>query len=284
MPGIEPPVVSPRTLADALVLMATAPHRPVAGGTDLMVQLAADASEPPERIIDLWQLDELRRIRLEPDELIVGALTTHMDLRRASLVRERLPALAEAAATVGAIQIQHRGTIGGNICNASPAGDLLPVLLAADAAFVLGSTRGEREVPADAFWVAYRSTALAPDELLLRIRVPLPRDRRIRFWKVGTRRAQAISKVVLALAYRVDGDAWRDVRVAVGSVAPTPVRARATEAILEGGLPDASLAERAVAALTNELRPIDDVRSTADYRRTVSGRVLYQLLREERGW
>jgi CO/xanthine dehydrogenase FAD-binding subunit len=278
------PVVSPRSLDEAYAILATAPHRPVAGGTDLMVQLAADVAEPPERVLDLWHLDELRGIEPADTELVVGALTTFTELRRSSLVRTRMPALAEAAATIGALQIQNRGTIGGNACNASPAGDSLPVLLAADASFVLGGPRGERTVSAADFWVAYRRTALAPDELLLRVRIPLPGRRRMRFRKIGTRQAQAISKVVMALAYREDGGVWRDVRLALGSIAPTPVRVAETEAVLEGAAPRRTTADHAAAVLAREISPIDDVRSTAEYRRAVSARVLHRILREEGGW
>ena len=200
--------------------------------------------------------------------------------------------LVEAAATIGAAQIQNRGTLGGNVANASPAGDTLPVLLAADATFVLGSARGERTVPASEFWPAYRQTALAPDELLLRIRVPLLAGRELRFRKVGTRRAQSISKVVVALGWR-DGSAgeplapasaWTDVRLALGSVAATPIRASATEAALEGRPPTPETADQAAETLAAELHPIDDVRSTAEYRRLVAARVLHRLIREAGGW
>lgn len=276
--------ISPRSLEEAFAHLAEAPHRPMAGGTDLMVQLAADAVEPPERVLDLWRLDELRGIAEDDGGLLIGALTTHTQLRRSALVQALLPALADAAATVGAAQIQNRGTLGGNVCNASPAGDTLPVLLAADTSFELGGPRGTRTVEAADFWPAYRRTALAPDELLLRVRVPLPAGRRVRFRKVGTRRALAISKVVMALAWREDGGVWRDVRVALGSVAPTPVRAAETESVLEGAAPRATVADHAASVLAREIRPIDDVRSTADYRRAVGARVLHRLLREEGGW
>jgi CO/xanthine dehydrogenase FAD-binding subunit len=282
--NVEPPVVTPGTLAEAYAIMATGIHRPVAGGTDLMVQLAADVAEPPERVIDLWRLDELRGIDYDGYEVSIGALTTHTQLRQSPVVRARLPALAEAAATVGAAQIQNRGTIGGNIVNASPAGDTLPVLLAVDASFTLGSSAGERVLRASDFWTAYRRTALRPDELLVRVGFPVERHRHTRFRKVGTRQAQAISKVVIALSYRDDGRVWRDVRLALGSVAATPIRARGTEAILEGSAPGEARADHAAAVLAEELAPIDDVRSTADYRRAVSARVLHRLLREQGGW
>jgi CO/xanthine dehydrogenase FAD-binding subunit len=264
--------------------MASGGYRPVAGGTDLMVQLAADVGEPPVAVIDLWRLGELRGIGYDGYEVSIGALTTFTELRSNTVIRARLPALAEAAATIGAAQIQNRATIGGNICNASPAGDSLPVLLAVDALFDLGAASAERTIPAREFWTAYRQTALRPDELLLRVRFPVERYRHTRFRKVGTRRAQAISKVVMALSYQEDGGVWRNVRLALGSVAPTTVRARQTEGVLEGAAPRESVADHAAAVLAGELQPIDDVRSTADYRRSVSARVLHRLLREEGGW
>jgi len=282
--AIEPPVVSPATLSEALELMSEHEYRPLAGGTDLMVQLEADVAEPPAAVLDLSRLSELKGVNTDGYEVTVGALTTYTGLRHSPVLSARLPALAEAAATVGAAQIQNRGTIGGNICNASPAGDSLPVLLAVDATFDVGSVAGERSVPAREFWTGYRQTSLRDDELLLRIRFPVERARRTRFRKVGTRAAQAISKVVIALSYRDDEGTWRDVRLALGSVAPTTIRATATEAVLEGTRPGESVAAAAAATLAGEIAPIDDVRSTADYRRSVSARVLHRLLREEGGW
>jgi CO/xanthine dehydrogenase FAD-binding subunit len=283
---VEPPIVTPRSLADAYAILAEAPHRAIAGGTDVMVQLTGELGPVPDRMVDLWRLDELRGIALEGDALVLGALTTFTDIRRSPLCLQVVPALVDAAATIGAAQIQNRATIGGNAMNASPAGDSLPVFLAADAEFVAGSARGERRIPASAFWVAYRSTAVEPDELLLRVRIPLVGHRDIRFRKVGTRRAQAISKVVMALARREPepGGTWSDVRLALGSVADRPIRAAATEAVLEGAAPSQATADRAADTLAGELRPIDDVRSTADYRRMVAARVLHRLVREAGGW
>jgi xanthine dehydrogenase small subunit len=283
---VEPPVVSPASLPEAYAQLARSPITPIAGGTDLMVALTGELGQPPERMLDLWHLNELRGIALDGDSVVLGALTTYTEIRRSALCREHLPALVEAAATIGAAQIQNRGTIGGNAANASPAGDTLPLLLALDASLACGSARGEREVAATAFWPAYRRTALAPDELLLRIRFPLAPRRVTRFRKVGTRRAQSISKVVMALGYRdASGDGpWTDVRLALGSVAPTPIRASATEAALEGQPPTPETADRAVATLAAELHPIDDVRSTAEYRRLVAARVLHRLIREAGGW
>ena len=289
---IEPPVTSPNDLDAAYAALAAAPAdapaRPIAGGTDLMVALTGELGEPPASVVDLWAIDALRGIALDGDALSLGALTTYTDIRRSALCREHVPALVDAAATIGAAQIQNRGTLGGNIANASPAGDTLPVLLAADAVFVLGSVRGEREVAAAEFWTAYRQTALAPDELVVRIRIPLAANRDMRFRKVGTRRAQSISKVVLAAAWRSvpggPGGTWHDVRVALGSVAATPIRARATEAVLEGRAPNPETADLAAETLARELSPIEDVRSTAEYRRLVAARILHRAIREAGGW
>jgi CO/xanthine dehydrogenase FAD-binding subunit len=292
---IEPPVQSPGSLQEAFRILAEAPSdapvRPLAGATDLLVEITGELGPPPARLLDLWRLDELRGIRVDAGALVLGALTTHTDIRRSALCREIAPALVEAAATIGATQIQNRGTLGGNIAHASPAGDSLPVLLAMDASIVVGSVRGEREVAAASFWPAYRRTALAADELILRVRLPIVPGREVRFRKVGTRRAQAISKVVIALAWRDEPDetevgprVWRDVRVALGSVAPTPIRARATERLLEGSRPTPETADRAAQALAAEIQPIDDVRSTADYRRAVAVRVFHRLIREAGGW
>jgi CO/xanthine dehydrogenase FAD-binding subunit len=284
---VEPPVASPRTLVEAYALLAADAYRPVAGGTDLLVQITGELGEPPGRVLDIWHLDELRGIRMESNALVMGALTTYAEIRRSPLVAEFLPAFGEAAATIGAAQIQNRGTIGGNAVNASPAGDMLPLLLACDAQLMAGSASGERWIAARDFWPAYRRTVLAPNELLLRISIPLASRRQLRYRKVGTRRAQAISKVVMALAWLADDTAeapWRDVHLALGSVAAVPVRAPLTEAVLEGAPPSEATADRAASTLADELNPIDDVRSSADYRRAVAARVLHRLIREQGGW
>lgn len=281
----EPPVESPNSLTQAFELLAGgAGWRPIAGGTDLMVQITGELAPPPERVLDLWRLDELRGIAHDNGWLVIGALTTYTEIRGSEPCVRLLPALTEAAATIGAAQIQNRGTLGGNIANASPAGDTLPVLLATDAQIILGSTSGERAIPAADFWTSYRQTARRQDELVIRVAIPLPRGRQVRFRKVGTRRAQAISKVVMCLSWREDAGVWRDVRVALGSVAATPIRAREAERVLEGAAPRRETADHAAATIANEIHPIDDVRSTADYRRAVTARILHRLLREAGGW
>jgi xanthine dehydrogenase small subunit len=224
-----------------------------------------------KRFLNLWPLDALRGVRLRGSTLVIGALATYTELQRSPLVRKRVPMLAAAAREVGGVQIQNRGTIGGNVVNASPAGDTLPVLAAAEATLVLGSAAGRRRVPFDAFYTGYRKTVLRPDELLLSIEIPKITGPQY-FRKVGTRAAQAISKVVMAA---VLGPA---VRIAVGSVAPTVVRARRTEQLLSSG----GSIEDARRALMEEIAPIDDLRSTADYRRRVSGNILERFWRAAR--
>jgi len=292
---VEPPIETPASLAEAYAVLAgstaDAPITPIAGGTDVMVRINGEIGQPPSRMIDLSRVEELRGIVIDGPIMALGALTTYTEIRRSGVCLEHLPALVEAAATIGAAQIQNRGTIGGNIANASPAGDTLPVLLALDATIVVGGPRGERMVAADDFWVAYRRTALAPDELILSVRMPLAGGRETRFRKVGTRRAQAISKVVMALSWReaepgrsATGVVWSEVRLALGSVADRPIRARATEAVLAGAAPTPETADAAADVLAAEIVPIDDVRSTSDYRRAVAARVLHRMIRDAGGW
>ena len=289
---VEPPIEVPTSLAAAWAVLAEStaetPVTPIAGGTDVMVRITGEIGEPPRRMVDLSRLAELRGITVDADAVVLGALTTYTEIRRSDVCREHLPALVEAAATIGAAQIQNRGTLGGNIANASPAGDTLPVLLALDATILVAGPRGERTIPAEAFWVAYRRTALSADELIRGVRIPIAGGREARFRKVGTRRAQAISKVVLALAWRESGSTsrrtWSDVRLALGSVADRPVRVPVTESILEGAAPTPETADAAAEALAAEIQPIDDVRSTADYRRAVAARALHRMIRDVGGW
>jgi len=280
------PVTSARTLAEAYALLKLQPPglKVLAGGTDLMVQLNARVGlERIGHVLDIWRLAELRFITREDGRLSLGALATYTDLMRSPLVREACPALADVSREVGAWAIQNRGTLGGNVCNASPAGDTLPLLLAAGARFHLGGPRGDRAVEADGFFVAYRKTALGADELLLRVEVPAmdpARGERIIYRKVGTRRAQSTSKVLLAVRATVEGERLLSVRIAAGSVAPIPLRCRTAEAAVEGQALDEGVIARARAALDGDIRPITDVRSTAGYRRKVCGNLLERLLRE----
>jgi len=236
-----------------------------------------DASD----FLDIWRVDELRGITEEGDTLRIGALTTYTQLIKSELIQKHAPALVAASRTVGAIQIQNRGTIGGNIVNASPAGDTLPVLAAYDAEVEIGSSRGTRRVAFNEFYAGYRRSVLEPDELVLAVRVPkLQPGERDFFWKVGTRRAQAISKTVLAARAVMSGETIESISIGVGSVAPTVIRARETEGLLTSATLTRELAERAREMIAQEIAPITDLRSTEDYRRAVTGNVLRKFLRE----
>ena len=262
-------LLEPRSLKDALVMLRDeGPLIPLAGCTDVYVNLNFGTAKET-RYLNLWGLDSLRRIGMKGDVLSIGALATYTDLIRSPLVRKRLPILAAAAREVGGAQIQNRGTLGGNVANASPAGDTLPVLAVAEAVIVLASAKGPRRVPFHAFYTGYRQSVRRPDELITAVEVPEVSGRQW-FRKVGTRAAQAISKVVMA-AVRAERP-----RIALGSVAPTVVRLPRTEAALGDG---ASIAE-ARATLESEIRPIDDMRSTAAYRRRVSANLLEQFWRD----
>lgn len=270
---------APASLSEALAVLVENPNaRPVAGCTDLMVG-AGEGRAAFDAVLDLTRIPEIHGIMREADGWRIGATATFTEIQRAPGLAASLPILAEAASWVGGWQIQNRATIGGNAANASPAGDSLPVLLALDAAVVLVGPRGERTVPYDAFHLAYRRTAIQPGEILAWILVPEPAPGTIQFFrKIGTREAQSISKVVVAMAARRDGGALRDVRIAAGSVAPVPVRLRAAEAACEGRDTGEATAVAAGRAAAGEVAPIDDVRSTAAYRAHVLERTVRRMI------
>jgi CO/xanthine dehydrogenase FAD-binding subunit len=257
---------SPRTLREALGLLQADPAlMPLAGCTDVYVALNA-GTLPAQRYLNLWGLEELRGIRLRGDVLALGALSTYTELIHSPLVARRLPMLAQAAREVGGRQIHNRGTLGGNIANGSPAGDTLPVLLAAEATVVLQSAREQRRVAFGSYYTSYRTSVRRPDELIVAVEVPSIEGRQW-FRKVGTRAAQSISKVVMA------GIRSNRPRLAVGSVAPTPLRLAETERALADG---ASIVA-AQRVLQAEIHPIDDLRSTAAYRRLVAANLLAEF-------
>jgi xanthine dehydrogenase small subunit len=256
-------LLQPRSLGDALkMLRDEGPLVPMAGCTDLYVSLNFGTLKDT-RFLNLWTLDPLRKIEMRGDVLSIGALATHTDLIRSPLVRRRVPMLAAAAREVGGVQIQNRGTLGGNVANGSPAGDTLPVLAAADATVVLRSAAGTRRVPFNGFYTGYRQSVRAPEELIAGFEIPAIRGTQW-FRKVGTRAAQAISKIVIA------GVRGETPRIALGSVAPTVMRAVRTEAALAAGAP----LDEAQRILVDEIAPIDDIRSTAEYRRRVASNLL----------
>lgn len=263
-------LVRPRTLADGLTRLSDDPALvPLAGCTDLYVALNFGTLGAPG-FLDLWPLRELRGIRRRAGGgVIVGALTTFAEIAASALVRRQIPILAEAARVIGGVQIQTRATVGGNVVNASPAADAVPVLAAAEATLLLVSARGERRVSVDGFYTGYRRTVRAPDELLAEIDIP-PLPGRAWFRKVGTRAANAIAKVVIAACR------GQRPRLALGSVGPTVMRLPRTEEALAGG---ATIAE-ASSILLAEIAPIDDLRSTAAYRRRVAVNLLAQFWKE----
>ena len=238
---------------------------PIAGCTDIYVGLHFGAVKE-QRFIDLWNLDELRGIAIDGGRLRIGALTTYSEIVGSKLVARRLPMLVAASREVGGAQIQNRGTLGGNIANASPAGDTLPVLAAAGADVILRSARGQRAVPFASFYTGYRASVRRPDELIVAVEFPVVDGRQ--WWrKVGTRRAQAISKIMIA------GVRGNDVRIALGSVGPTVLLAKDAAVVLRRG---GTIAD-AQAALAKEISPIDDVRSTREYRARVAANLLSEF-------
>lgn len=277
-------VLRPRQLDEALEMLHESLEEeravPLAGGTDLLVYL--NAGDPAgRRFLDLSRVAALRGIVETDGGLSIGGGATFTEIRHHPLVRRRFPMLAAAAAEVGALQIQNRATIAGNIANASPAGDSLPVLLAHDAVVTLRSVRGARQVEFATLYRGYRDLDLAPDELIVDVTLPNPpRGLATMFRKVGTRRAQSISKVVFAGLLRRDAKGTvTAARLAYGSVAPTPVRAGGAERALLGRAASGDCAAAALDALARDITPIDDIRSDRAYRMAIAGNLLTQFLR-----
>jgi CO/xanthine dehydrogenase FAD-binding subunit len=264
--------IQPGTWTEALAVKADMPMAvPLAGGTDLMVELNFDARRPPA-VLDLTRISELRQWDIEYGQVRLGAGVTYSQV--IADLRDRLPGLALAARTVGSPQIRNRGTIGGNLGTASPAGDAHPPLLAAGAEVEVASSRGTRIVPIDQFFIGPKRNVLDADELIAAVRMPLPSGPE-QFSKIGTRNAMVIAVAAFSLALRPDG---QEVGTGIGSAGPTPLRARQAEEFLAGALTEEGLWESraplpgAVAAefgllVAAAAQPIDDVRGTAAYRR-----------------
>ena len=265
------------SLAEALALRGR-DYRPMAGGTDLMVMLAA-GKLAHTRYVNLWSVPELRGIEVTPDAITLGALTTYTELQAHPTLRAELPMLCQAGSETGGVAIQNRGTLGGNIANASPAADSPPALLAYGADVELVSERGARWVPYDSFHTGYKQMILAEDELVSRVRLPRRQGTRVHFYrKVGPRKAQAISKVCFAACADVEGARILEVRIALGGVAPTIPRCKRTEAVLREHLASPDATRLAKEALATEIAPIDDVRSNARYRRKVCENLLVDFM------
>ena len=275
-------LLAPPTLPAVLSLLAHEPGEwlPIAGGTDVMVQYSA-GKLPARKLVSIWNLPELRRMEVSADEIRIGAGCTYTDLREHELIGREFSLLSMSASWTGGIANQNRGTIGGNIVNASPAADSLPALMLYDTELLLVSERGERRVPYANFHTGYRKTQLAPDELVRAICL----KRQFSGYyaharKVGARNAQAIAKVCLAGLGRLAGGIVDDLRLAVGSVAPIPMRLTETERIVKGNRINPHLIQLAKTTAAAEVRPIDDIRSTSLYRSAVVGNLVAEFLEQ----
>jgi CO/xanthine dehydrogenase FAD-binding subunit len=273
-------LVAPANLQEIVALLADEPGTwlPIAGGTDVMVLYAA-GKLPTRKLVSIWNLPELRRVEVFADEIRVGAGCTYTDLREHEIVGREFPLLASAASWTGGIANQNRGTLGGNIANASPAADSLPALLVYEADLLLVSVRGERRVPYLDFHTNYKKTKLASDELIRAVCLRRQFSEYFSYTrKVGARRAQAISKVCVAALGRLRTGEVEDVRIALGSVAPVPIRLPETERILRGKEIEPSLLLLAKKIAAAEIQPIDDIRSTVRYRSAVAGNLVAEFL------
>ena len=278
-------VTTPASLADALALLKNEPGvwKPFAGGTDLMVLLEA-GKLAHRNYINIWGLHELRGIEATDAHITLGALTTYTEVQANPILQREFPMLCQAASETGGLAIQNRGTLGGNIVNASPAADSPPALLVYDAEVELVSTRGSRWLPYQGFHTGYKEMHLEQDELLTRIRMPRnTADMTHYYRKVGTRKAQAISKVCFAAVGKTADGQLADTRIAVGSVAPIVLRCVQTENALRGHKLDDATIQTACDTLVREISPIDDIRSTAKYRLQVAKNLLVDFLTTIRG-
>ncbi|MGE3975070.1 MAG: xanthine dehydrogenase family protein subunit M [Bdellovibrionales bacterium] len=273
-------MVSPKNLSEALSLLEKNPSlKPFAGGTDIMVLFEAGKLEAKE-FLDINQLSELKKIKVEPQHIEIGALATYTDIAQNPEIQKEFPMLVQAATLTGAVAIQNRGTIGGNIANSSPAADTPPALLAYDAALILTSSKGERQISISQFFKAYKKTALEKGDLITKVilkRNFQPTDVHY-YHKVGTRKAQAISKVCFAAFANMENQKILNVRIGLGSVGPTSQRALQTEALLKGQVVNDSLIQKARASLAQEIVPIDDIRSDSAYRLDVACNLLEDFL------
>ncbi len=275
-------LLAPGNLAAVLALLAESPGEwtPIAGGTELMVAHAAGRLDA-KKLVSLWGIAEMRFIRSEADRFVIGAGATFGDLRAHAELAAELPLIAKAASWIGAIANQNRATIGGNLVNGSPAADSSPAMLAYDTEVELISVRGTRRVAYSAFHTGYKRNVLAPDELMLAIHVPRRFAKHRQYLrKVGPRRAMAIAKVALGATALVENGAVNEIRLGAASLAPFPTRLHKAEAALQGRQVTAETIETACSELLAEARPIDDIRSTAEYRRHVAANLLKEFLLE----
>src|SRR6202521_1166570 len=273
-------LIAPGNLRAVVSLLADEPGKwlPIAGGTDVMVQYAA-GKLPARKLISIWNLPELRAIEISPEEIRIGAGCSYTELREHNGIAQEFPLLASAARWTGGIANQNRGTLGGNIVNASPAADSLPALMVYEAELILVSRRGERRVPYVDFHTDYKKMKLVPDELIRAICLGRRFSNYLHYArKVGARDAQAISKVCVAALGRLRGGKIEDVRMALGSVAPVPLRLTELEQIMKGKAVEPELLQLARETAAATIEPIDDIRSTAKYRAAVAGNLVAEFL------
>ncbi|MGO9338278.1 MAG: FAD binding domain-containing protein [Terracidiphilus sp.] len=275
-------IVAPGSLRAVLEMLADAPGEwtPIAGGTELMVAHAAGRLTAP-RLVSLWGIRELRFIKASAKSIAIGAGATFRDLRADAGIAAHLPLVAKASSWIGSIANQSRATVGGNLVNGSPAADSSPAFLVYDAEIELISLRGSRRIPYSDFHTGYKCNAMATDELLFAVHLPLRFAHHRQYMrKVGTRRAMAISKVALGATAIVAEGNVSEIRLAAASLAAFPVRLYQTEAAIVGRSIDARTIEAAREAMLAEAKPIDDIRSTAEYRRRVGANLLEEFLLE----
>jgi CO/xanthine dehydrogenase FAD-binding subunit len=278
----EHQLIAPGSLSAVLELMAREPGAwtPIAGGTELMVAFSAGRLAQ-RKLVNLWGISELRFIDTNPRSIVIGAGTTFLDLRSHEILCAELPLLTKAASWIGSIANQTRATLGGNLVNGSPAADSSPALLVYDADIEFISARGRRMIPYSRFHTGYKSNAMAADELLYAVHLPRRFEGHHQYLrKVGTRRAMAISKVALGATALVENNMVGEIRLAAASLAPFPVRLFKTEDAIHGMplTPETLLAARR--ELIAEVHPIDDIRSTSDYRRQVAANLLDEFIFE----
>jgi CO/xanthine dehydrogenase FAD-binding subunit len=275
-------IIAPGSLPAVLELMASAPGKwtPIAGGTELMVAHAAGKLSA-SKLVSLWGIPDLRFVTTKSDSIVIGAATTFRDLRVHAAIADQLPLVAKSASWIGSIANQSRATVGGNLVNGSPAADSSPAFLVYDAEIELVSVRGSRHIPYSSFHTGYKRNAMAPDELLYAVHLPFRfAHHRQYLRKVGTRRAMAISKVALAATALLEDGQFREIRLAAASLAPFPARLIQTETALLGQSINSHTIQSARAALLFEAKPIDDIRSTAEYRIQVAANLLEEFLVE----
>jgi CO/xanthine dehydrogenase FAD-binding subunit len=280
--------VAPRRLDEALQVMADGDATLLCGGTDLAPQTESGTRQYKSKLLNIRGIEELGGIAAKGGEIRIGATTTVSEIRRSAVLADIAPVLVQAAERFASEQIRNAASVGGNICNASPAGDMIPPLLVLGAAVELACWQGgavqTRRVPLEQFFVRPGRTVMRAEELLTAVVFDRPQaDFVARFRKSGPRPALEISTVSVALGARVVGGRLSDVRVAMGSVAPTPLRARHVEAALEGKPLDAATIAAAVAATAQDAKPIDDVRASAWYRGHLVKVFVEEVLNDVRG-